>query len=674
MRIHGSLGAIVLAPTERLRRIVRVDTLTSVRLEPIVRQQKPLVMLELRFSNGAEAAIIPLVLIDVAMLLDPERDALVWPAHVAEALDEKTVANLAASIVPWAIAQTLGQTLNAERTWQLGDTGEQELYAYARSKHAIGAAPAQESFLQAAPFVYASRFWTGGRIGVAGDSAALGAALAAGSGIDFEFASEPMPDAQLVRWYGVQRQPAVKTRTLVIEPASANAHFPSGLSNEVVRMGVRSDAAGHIPLVVPAPIDAAFPFDAADGVVQGSLELSGSIPRTLPARRRHLRPTTIGDSGGRIFFGVRSAQLPEDDSDIDEAYALADALRIEGFSVDVGDDPEAIASGGYDLVHVFGTLDAARTLAFLAAAKAVGAATALHPYAEEATLGGWWGTIVTRYCYEYAADQRSVDDFSALLRERRLVLGDVRADRPYAPPGQDPAMLRTAVRGADVVFASGDVERAFINERYGRSENVVIVPPAVPCSADGIPVGALTGTVNYALIHAPIGPRGNQIVAMRAADRANIPLVIAGTVDDPSYLALLREFGGASTRIITDPSAEVLESLYAGATVFLDVAWVGTGRTRAARAAVAGARLVIADRRPSDPGFDGPDVSLVDPGDESGITRALGNAWYASTEFRDEPALCERVHRATVPRSVAAAVAGGYALLTQSRSAPAASV
>lgn len=674
MRIHGSLGALVLAPVERLKRIVRVDTLTSVRLEPILRQQKPLAMLELRFSDGDEAAIVPLVLIDVAMLLDPERDVLVWPAHVAEALDEKTVASLAATIVPWTIAQTLGQTLNTERTWLLGNPRERELYAYARSKNAIGAAPAQESFLQAAPFVYAGRFWAGGRIGVAGDAAVLGAALAAGRGIDFEFASEPVPDAMLTRWYGVQVQPAGKTRTLVVEPARANAHFASGLSGDVVRIGVRIDAAGHIPLVVPSPIDAAFPFDAADGVINGSLELSGSIPATPPARRRHLRPATIGDSAGRIFFGVRSAQLPGDDGDIDEAYALADALRTEGFSVDVGDDPDAVASGGYDLVHVFGTLDAARALAFLAAAKATGAATALHANAEEATLGGWWGTVVTRYCYEYAADQRSVDDFSALLRERRLVLGEVRADRAYAPPGQDPAMLRTAVRGADVVFVSGEVERAFINERYGRSENVVIVPPAVPFSAEGTPVGALTGTVNYAFIHAPIGPRGNQIVAMRAADRAKIPLVVAGTVDDPSYLSLLREFGGASTRIITDPSAEVLESLYAGATVFVDVAWVGTGRARAARAAVAGARIVIADRRPADPVLDGGDVSLVDPGDESGITSALGNAWYASTEFRDEPALCEHVHRLTLPHSVIAAVAGGYALLTQSRSAPAASV
>ena len=674
MRTHASLGVLILAPTERLRRMVRVDTLTSVRLEPIVRQQKPLAMLELRFSDGDEAAIVPLVLVDVAMLLDPERDVLVWPAHVAEALDEKTAASLAETIVPWTIAQTLGQTLNTERTWQIGGPSERELYTYARSKNAIGAAPAQESFQKAAPFVYAGRFWTGGRIGLAGDAAELGAALASGSGIDFEFARESEPDAALLRWYGVQPQPVAKTRTLVVEPSSAKTHFASGLSDEVVRIGVRTDAAGRIPLVVPSPIDAAFAFDAADGTVKGSLEFSGSLPATLPARRRHLRPTTIGDSGGRIFFGVRSAQLPGNDGDIDEAFALADALRIEGFTVDVGDDPDAVASGGYDLVHVFGTLDAARTLAFLAAAKAVGAATALHAYAEEATLGGWWGTVVTRYCYEYAADQRSVDDFSALLRERRLVLGDVRADRAYAPPGQNTAMLRTAVRAADVVFASGEVERAFINQRYGRSENVVVVPPAIPFSAEGSPVGALIGTVNYAFIHAPIGPRGNQIVAMRAADRAKIPLVVAGTVDDPSYLSLLREFGGASTRILTDPSAEVLESLYAGATVFLDVAWVGTGRAHAARAAVAGARIVIADRRPADPVLDGGDISRVDPGDESGITRALGNAWYASTEFRVEPALCERVHHATVPRSVAAAVAGGYALLTQPRSAPAARV
>ena len=673
MRYHRTFPVLSVARVEVLRDLARVEYLTSIRLEPIVRQRKPLAMIELRFADQERAAVVPLVIVDVAMLLDPERDALVWPASLAGAIDERRVEELTGTIVPWTIAQALGRSLNDERIWHREDADERALFERVRTRGAIGAAPARVSFAAAMPFVYARRFWNGRRLGVAGEHAVLGVALAQAGGMDVAIATDETRDLDFERWYGTATASRAERRTLVVQPAARLSRFAAGVDPEAITVLIRSDVDGAIPLAAPAPLDAAFAFDSSTGSVIGSLDIVGTLPTTFAARRTHVGAAKLGTSSGRIYFGVRRAQDPGSDSDIDEARALAAALRDEGFHVDIGDDPAEIAAGGYDLVHVHGLLDASRALAFFSAAKRVGAATALHAHSEEATIGGWWGTVVTRYCYEYAADQRSIDDFIGLLRTRRIALGDVRADAAYAPADQDAAHLRAAIRAADVVFVSGEEEAAHLKTAYGRND-VVIVPPAVPTASAGAPVGAAIGTQNYALLHAPIGPRGNQIVAMQAAERANIPLVVAGSVEDPSYLALLREFAGGMTRILIDPSAAELETVYGGATVFLDVAWVGCGRARAARAAVAGARLVISDRRPVDAVVCGSDVTRVDPGDEVGIMRALGDAWYAATESRFEPALCERVASATVPRRVAAAVAAGYALATQSPSGPPARV
>ena len=668
MRFHRAFSMITLAQREGLAAIARPETVTSVRLEPILRQGKSLAMVEIRFAEGDAAAVVPFVFVDVAMLLDPERDVLVWPESVADALTDAQATAIAGAIVPWITGEALGRPLNDERVYHCGTFAERELFEAARNRDAIGAAHSNRSLLAAAPFVFAERFRLGRNLGIGGSQAALGFALSSSDMENIAVADDVAADDVLWRWYGVRARAQTNTRDLIVESATHPASFSTGVASEAIRIVVRVDAGGEIPLIVPAPTDAVFPFDRNDGPLLGSLDVVGAIPKTPPARRRHEQRENRGTSSGRIYFAVRDARIPYDDADIDEAVALAEALRHEGFDVEIGDDPARITTGNFDLVHIHGLLDAPLARAFLTVAKANGVPVALHAHAEEASLGGWWGTVVTRYCFEYAADQRSIDDFTALLRQRRLALGDIGADRPYAPPQGDEAAIRDVMRGADVVFVSGDFEAAYVAEKYGRRSNVVTVPPAVSTDSAGIPIGSLIGTANYAFMHGPIGARGNQIIAMRAAEQADIPLIVAGRVEDASYLALLREFGGSKTRIITDPTMPVLATLYAGATVFADLAWVGAGRSRAARAAIGGARLVLADRRPLDPILSGEGVVRVDPGDEARTVSALGDAWYAATEGRFESPIGFHVYENTRPFSVAAAVASGYALLANSSS------
>ena len=668
MRFHRAFSMIQLAPRDRIAAIARPQAIASIRLEPIVRQGKPFAVVEIRFADEIQAGVIPFVFVDVAMLLDPERDVLVWPAAFADVVSSAAADAISDVVVPWITAESLGRPLNDERIVHLGSASERALFDVARQRHAIGAAPLRDSLRRAAPFVYAERFRLGRNLGVGGPDAALGYALARCIGENVVLAEDFSPDDTLVRWYGITPIAQNDPRDLIIESNKAPATFAGGISERAVRLTVRDDAGGAIPIVVPSPTDALFSFEIADGTIGGSLDVAGAIPVTPTAKRVHVPSAATGTSSGRIFFGVRDVRAPYDDADIDEAVALAESLRAEGFDVEVGADPARIATGNFDLVHVHGMLDAPLALTFLTAAKAASVPTALHAHAEDGSIGGWWGTVVTRYCFEYAADQRSIDDFTSLLRQRRLALGDVRPDRPYAPKKQNESTLRAVVRAADVVFVSGEAEAAFLKTKFGRNASVVIVPPAVATNEPESPIGALVGTQNFAFMHAPIGARGNQILAVRAAEQAEIPLVIAGRVEDPSYLALLREFGGAQTRIITDPAPGILAALYAGASVFADLAWVGAGRSRAARAAIGGARLVIADRRMEDPILSGEGVVRVDPGDEARTVSALGDAWYAATEARFEAPISAHVFGLTKPRSVAAAVAAGYALLAQTGS------
>ncbi|MEA2786390.1 MAG: hypothetical protein QOF71_2494, partial [Candidatus Eremiobacteraeota bacterium] len=114
-----------------------------------------------------------------------------------------------------------------------------------------------------------------------------------------------------------------------------------------------------------------------------------------------------------------------------------------------------------------------------------------------------------------------------------------------------------------------------------------------------------------------------------------------------SYLALVREFGGPGLVLLPgEPAPGIAAGLRAAAGVVVDANWVGDGGSRLAAAALAGARLALADQRR----FDVPGVvpRRFDPADATALTRALGEAW--------DEAL--RAPARTAPETVAALAPG----------------
>jgi hypothetical protein len=319
------------------------------------------------------------------------------------------------------------------------------------------------------------------------------------------------------------------------------------------------------------------------------------------------------------------------DSDTDEAAALAAYLRGEGFTAEIVASLDALAASAPDLVHLFGVRPGGFALEVAAWAKDRNVPLAVHAYSEEPALGGYWGTLVTPYCFSYSADDRSVASYLELLGRRAVEVDGVAANVPFAPAAVELDDGNRVLRSADIVFVQSERERAAV-ERVRPAGLTLIVPPLPLVLAGDESVAALTGHDPFIFVHAPIGPMHNQLILARAAAEAGMALVLAGPVEDPGYAERLREFA-ASTRFVSRPSAGALAVLYRTAAIVADAAWVTRGHARLATAAAAGAAVVVSAARWLD--LPLPDRARVDPADMLSVARGIGEALDAATRNRD---------------------------------------
>ncbi|MGH7684355.1 MAG: hypothetical protein ACREMT_08420, partial [Vulcanimicrobiaceae bacterium] len=416
------------------------------------------------------------------------------------------------------------------------------------------------------------------------------------------------------------------------------------------------------------PLDVLFDFSRNVRRGMPAFSVSARSERTV-ASPAVPEEEPVGGSIGRILFVLRRGARRFGGADVDYAETVAAAMRDEGFTVDVVDDLHGARQFAHDLIHAFGVADASQAVGCSLLAASLGIPFAIHPFYDAPGIGGYWGATVTPYCYRFMQDETSIEQLVALMRDRRLALNTIVATTAFHPTNpQWEDNVRAALSAADVVYAGGSAEeealRAFV-----RDANVPIVPaPIAPVVAEPPAIDAMVGSEPYVLLHAPIESTQNQLQAVRAAQLADLTLVIAGPVADADYAAVVRSFAGDRTLLVGDPDPAVLEALYRGAEVFLDAAWVGTGPARAARAFSRGAALAISSRsHPGDLGL-GQFLCEVDPGDVDGMARGLGDAWYRR---REEPKAFERLRREFAARSgvrgVTRALVAGYAAALERR-------
>jgi len=646
----------ILAPWSVGAPVLEAQRLAAVRIEPVLRQRRPALSLDLYLSDGDRHTVIPLVLVDPAVALERDRDPLVFPFETPG--NDRFALDLAELVLPHLERAILAGERIVEQVWSFAPAPR---FDAARAAGCFGAAPLREALARLAPYRYARRFVRGRSVRIdAADGVGGWAMLRALS--NHVAVAAPRREAAALAWYG--DAPVAPDRADV---AIVDAGADGGESSCVLRLDASpgdssayfvdpSTGSGQV-VIDPLPLDVGIVFDPAEGPVRRWFAVERA-----PEPAIDLTPVPAiaagGSCSGRIaVIPGRADARARPSADTDEADALVEALVAVGFDATLIEAPQDVPAR--DLIHVIGTRDGRRVRSIVDRARRAAIPVAIHAYDEDAAAGGWWGAEVTRYCFEYGDDEADVVTYLGLLAKRAVSIGEVAADAPYAPGAVAVDDAAAALRDAALVFVATAAEAESLRRRTGRRGPIEVVPPLC-ASPEPAPVGHLVGSDPFALAHAPIGPVGNQLLVARCAAEAGIPLVIAGPVVDASYLERVREFGGPGLIVLPgEPGAGVAAALRAAAGIVVDAAWVGDGASRLGSAALAGSRLVLADRRR----FDAPGITprRVDPADAVALTRALGEAWDEVLRGRARPAA--ETLAALAPGAAARSIVRAYAAL-----------
>lgn len=625
--------------------IVDPARLATVRIEPVLRARRAGLSLDFHLADGCDTTVIPIVLADPSVIVERDRDPLVFP--VGAPGGDAFAAALGAAVAP----HLLRLVISGERIVEHYVTfGASSAFEAARAAGCFGAAPLREALARLAPYRYARRFSRGRRVGIDAPDAIGGWAMLrdiASAGVAPRFR-----DRAAIGWYG--EPPALPAHP---EVWIASGDAPASDAPCVIRLDGEAPPSGAalVDVVDPLPLDVPISFDPAEGPARRWFAIERA-PEPPVRRFAVVGAGPQGGSAGRIAVILgRADSAASPSADSDEAEALVVALTAEGFDAFRAGVPGELQ--GADLVHCLGSRDGARTRAIVEAARRLGLPVVLQPQDDDAASGGWWGTEVARLCFEYGDDERAVSGYLALLAKRAVAVGPAVADAPYAPAAAGIADALVALREASIVIAGSEMEGERLRKRAGDPRSIALVPP-VPSFADPAPIGALVGPDAFALVHAPIGPAGNQLLVAHAAAALRIPLVVAGPVVDASYLERAREYGGPGLVILAgEPPAPVAAALRAAAAVVVDAAWLGEGASRLAGAALAGTRLALA--APRSFAVAGVQPRRFDPADLASLARALGEAW---DDAQRAPARCaaetaEALARSRIVRALGAAYA-----------------
>ncbi len=654
MRLHRVFPA--LQPwawrTDVLRELARVEHLAALRVEPVTRGREPAVLADLHFCSGDRCVTIPMVYVDLAQLELRETDPLVFPQAVLGVLSDAHAGAIVERVFPDLERRALSGGFWREDVFRYGDTA---VFERARSRGFFGAAPLSTALPRVAAAVYARRF-AFKKNAIAYGSQAIECAAFLGDIAETLVVPSAGADADARAWYGDFAEPAAL--------ASFDVAVGDGPAPVAAGRVVRTDESApgmRVGIADPLPADVMLAFDLGGRAAAAEFRVSGTrepFERLLP----DVDPgAPVGRSAGRIAIAVRPDAAQAPDSDTEEAGALAQALRREGFAVEVVSNIAGLAAFGPELVHLFGVRPGGYARHVAQWASDARRPLVVHAFHESPQAGGYWGAITAPYCFGYSADDRSVSAYLDMLARRAVEVDGIGAGEPYAPAIAGLADSERVLAMADVVMVNSAAELAVVEALRPRRPTF-IVPPLPTASGASVPVGALTGSDPFILVHAPIWPEANQLVLARAAGEAGFPLVFAGPVADPVYAERLREFAPARVTLISEPPAELLASLYRTASVVADAAWTTRGHGRLLTAAAYGAAVVCSNTRWVD--LPAGHFWTVDPADKASTMRGLGGAWEASV--RADPGI-STVGEFARERlgSAAAAIIACYAKIVQ---------
>jgi len=595
MRIHRKHQRLLpRMDAQALRELLEPRFLLAARLEPVMFGASGGAMLDLSFTDGKRHALVPAIEVLPSMLEVREASPLIWPAAIAQHVRPQQCDEIERAVLPWIESLTLGRTLHDEAVRVFGpESGE---FERARDAGFLCAASYERVERALAPYAHAVRFAEGKSIAIADREGACGAALLENHALAVRADLGADLNDFAARWFG---------RAIYGE---VQGHFDVAIgavqSQAPVRIALRGDGSYSVQC------------DAAR-----SLRDSSIAP-----------PAAVGGSAGRILFLLRERFDVEPDSDTDDARVLAQWLRAEGFTVDLRAQSDVAAVAGYDLVHAWTLHDPSRLLRVLASAKEAGLPVVLTPFAHDVCAQAVWGTGIVPALLRMAYDETQLEEYLASMIARRLEAPGLDPKRQEPHAGYERG-VREVLQFADCVLVYAPEDETLLRS-LGSTAPVLPAGVYLPeASADGKTAALLAGTGDFIFCHAPVEPRANQFLLVRAAASAGLPLLLAGPVVDDEYYERLRDFAPPHVVFAGELPEDAAAAVYATARVFADVSWSGRGLHRLARAAAGGAALVVArDSRAAQ--LWKPGLWEVDPANAESIAVALGDAWIYARERR----------------------------------------
>jgi|GEM_PF-666355 len=647
---------------ERLRDLASEKTLLSARYEPATRQNRPAALLDLAFERDGSIGVLPFVLVDVAMLIEPEDDVFIWPHAATGMLDSATFDGIAAVLIPWLQAQTFGRGAHRELVRTFGDAKRVSIFERAREAGFLGAAPYTRVLADCAPALYAIRFADGKSV-AAKDARASAAALALARNARAcaaDLADEALNDLSR-RWYGYAgfRSIDEKERFDVCAGADPQATF------EIACDARAKDDLAHV-VTRPLPLSVMVSFDPQDGPAVANFGVR--VRERAQARRARFGypPAPGGGSSGRILITVRKDAEQQPDADVDDALELARRLRVEGFTVDVHSHLAQVDRAAYDLVHAFGAFAVDDAIWSLEQARNAGRPTVLTTGLEDVAARGVWGMGVANSLFASFVDERALAEHLEGLRTFKVFTPELPPQQRHEPIANFEQRVRALMELADVVLVSGAGEEQLLDNRFGRHGDVHVSAPYLNAAIQAECVDELAGDREFVLAHAPIDMRCNQVMLVRALRELGLPLVLLGPVADAQYLELVREQAGDRVYFVPDATRGQVAGLYSRARVYADVAWIGYGLRRIAQAAAYGCALAVANLRYAGALWR-PGLWEVDPASVSSIAAGIGDAWAYGAHSKDAAACAERIAAGCDPVLSLVATATAYAQAQKGR-------
>lgn len=316
------------------------------------------------------------------------------------------------------------------------------------------------------------------------------------------------------------------------------------------------------------------------------------------------RPNTLTQRGGDTVLIER----------------LTEGLRARGVVVTL-DFAGTANPAEHDIVHLFNFVLADMTRGLGERAKAAGVPFVVTTLNEDAPSFRNQSAVVARALMEYVA--RGQD---AVWWESS------RPDMSRVPAS--PAFDNTwTAENATCLFTNGARESTTLQRMYPRSAPIVEIRLGheVAGAGNAEMFTQEYGVRDFILCVGRIESRKNQLMLLKALERSELPVVLAGGgfTYQPDYDAAVRNFKRAGKTIVLDRiSPEMLASAYAAAKVHVLPSWYELPGLVSLEAAHHDCNVVVTDRGTTADYF-GEKAFYCEPADERSILNAVMAAYYA---------------------------------------------